>query len=288
MRRGRFHQLLSSRTAERIVSAVLWLCVAFIGLTLLHFGRRVLVCDRFVIRGQSMSPTLRNGQGVWVNKLLMGPRIYTRFDFSEEEALRCVRLPGLRRLRAGDVAVFNSPEGWNDFERTRFQLNYVYAKRCLGAAGDTVGARAGHYYSSGADPTGIPAAQEARLQGLPDSVLAAAGGFEAGYFAGEHHRWTIKDFGPLVVPARGMRIRLDSAGVCRYAKAIEYETGTRPVWADGRALLDGRQSSEEYVFRKDWAFFVGDNVADSRDSRYLGFVPEEFVVGVLTRRSIGR
>ena len=37
--------------------------------------------DRFVIKGESMEPTLHTGEGVWVNKLLMGARIYTKFDF---------------------------------------------------------------------------------------------------------------------------------------------------------------------------------------------------------------
>lgn len=258
---------------------VIWVCVCMVVLAALHFGRRVLICDRFVIRGVSMTPTFESGQRVWVRKYLMGPRIYTRFKFEEGEPLRCVRLPGFRRLRAGDIAVFNSPEGWENSHAVTFQLNYVYAKRCLGAPGDTVGAQNGHYYSTGADPVGIPAEREVLLRVTPDSVLTWRG-LEAGQFAGFHDRWTIRDFGPLVVPKRGMSARLDSASVALYAKAICYETGSRPEWSGGLARLDG-QAIEEYTFKKNWCFFVGDNVVDSRDSRYLGFVPEEFVVGIV-------
>lgn len=258
---------------------VICVCVCIVGLAALHFGRRVLICDRFVIRGVSMTPTFESGQRVWVRKYLMGPRIYTRFKFEEGEPLRCVRLPGFRRLRAGDIAVFNSPEGWGQSHAVTFQLNYVYAKRCLGAPGDTVGAQKGHYYSTGADPVGIPAKQEAVLRATPDSVLTGRG-LEAGQFAGLHGQWTIREFGPLVVPAKGMTVQLDSVGVLLYAKSICYETGARPEWSHGKAWLEGHPLSE-YTFKKNWYFFVGDHVVDSRDSRYLGFVPEEFVVGIV-------
>lgn len=278
----RIRKALSSRKADKFASVVIWVCVCIVGLAALHFGRRVLICDRFVIRGSSMSPTLEQGQGVWVRKYLMGPRIYTRFKFGEGEPLCCIRLPGFRRLRAGDIAVFNSPEGWGQSHAVTFQLNYVYAKRCLGAPGDTVGVQDCHYYSSGADPVGIPAERESLLRATPDSILTWRG-LEAGQFAGFHDRWTIRDFGPLVVPKRGMTARLDSARLALYAKAICYETGSRPEWSGGKARLNG-YTLEEYTFRKNWYFFVGDNVVDSRDSRYLGFVPEEFVVGIVAKQ----
>jgi len=278
--KNRINRALSSRTAERIAKAVIWLGVVAIGLVALHYGRRVLVCDHIIARGPSMTPTLVSGQGMWVRKYLMGPRIFTHFNFEEGESLHCFRLPGFRRLRAGDIAVFNSPDGWGNFDTVTFQVNNVYAKRCLGAAGDTVGASDSHYYSSGADPVGIPAEQEALLRAMPDSAAAKLCGFEAGYFAREHKHWTIRDFGPLVVPARGMTIQLDSVSVLHYAKSICYETGFRPEWSNGLARLNGRPI-REYTFQKDWCFFVGDNVLDSRDSRYLGFVPEEFVIGII-------
>ena len=265
-----------------IATIVIWLCVGFLALEALHFGRRALVCDRFVVRGSSMTPTFEAGQGVWVRKYLMGPRIYKHFKFEAGEPLRCFRLPGFRRLQAGDIAVFNSPEGWGNTKEVTFQLNYVYAKRCLGAPGDTVGARGCHYYSSGADPVGIPEEKESQLRATPDSVLTGQG-LEAGQFAGFHDHWTIRDFGPLVVPQQGMTLRLDSLSVRLYAKSIAFEAGSRPEWSGGQAWLDG-QPLAEYTFRKNWYFFVGDNVVDSRDSRYLGFVPEEFVVGIVAKR----
>ena len=38
---------------------------------------RIFFFDRFIVDGDSMLPTLRDGDAVYVNKTVMGPRIYT-------------------------------------------------------------------------------------------------------------------------------------------------------------------------------------------------------------------
>lgn len=268
-----------SKRTEIIVTVVMWVLIVLAALPILHFGRRALVTDRFKVKGVSMYPTLITGQGVYVRKWIMGPRIYTDWDFGEGKPLKCRRLPGVRRIRTGDIAVFNSPEGYGVHNRITFKLNYVYAKRCLGAAGDTIGIRDSHYYSSSADSTGIPLAQEAQLRAIPDSVLQQNWSLPAGQFAGEARNWTIKDLGPIVVPFKGMTIPLDSVNTAHYARVIDYELGVKPVWSKGCALLDG-VPLRRYTFREDYCFFVGDNCSNSRDSRYFGFVPEKFVIGV--------
>ena len=124
------------KTVDRILTIVLWLLIVANAVPLLWYGTRAFVADRFVIKGESMEPTLHTGEGVWVNKLLMGPRIYTKFDFESPE-LHCIRLPGFRKLRVGDVAVFNYPYGRHG-DTIAFKINYVYCKRCRGTPGDTV------------------------------------------------------------------------------------------------------------------------------------------------------
>ena len=48
---------------------------------LLHYSLRVFVCDSFVVNGVSMEPVLHSGERVWVNKLKMGARIYTDYNW---------------------------------------------------------------------------------------------------------------------------------------------------------------------------------------------------------------
>lgn len=94
---------------KTILKVFLWIYLTSLILTLLHFGRRILVADSFRIPSASMSPTLIPGDRVTVNKLLFGPRIYTSLDFSPKAPLRCIRLPGIREIKPGDIIVFNFP-----------------------------------------------------------------------------------------------------------------------------------------------------------------------------------
>lgn len=267
---------------ERMLGIVTWVCVAVAALPLLYFGTRIFLCDRFVSKGVSMLPTIPSGTGVYVNKLLLGGRIYTKFDFDSPE-LHCFRMPGLRRLRVGDVAVFNYPYGWRNDE-IGFKINYVYIKRCIGVPGDSVSAVGSHYVNSRTGRTGVPESSETTLSGIPDELLLEHKSLKAGQFAGKGDEWTIKDFGPILVPGKGMSIKLDCENARRYAKVIEYETGEKLGISEDGVTIGGRTAGT-YTFRENWYFFVGDNAANSRDSRYFGFVPEDFVIGVVPKYS---
>lgn len=254
--------------SEKALRVILWVELTILALPLLFLGGRAFVCDRFLVKGHSMEPTRYTGEAIWVNKLLMGGRIYTKFDFESPE-LHCFRMPGLRKLRVGDCAVYNYQYGWEP-GKIGFKINYVYAKRCVACPGDTISIVGGQYVNSRTGAVGIPAVKEAELISLPDSLLLEWKSFKAGSFAGEKDSWTIKDFGPIAVPARGMTIRLDSLERRHYARFIEYETG----------LPIEEISGESYTFSQNYYFFAGDNVVNSRDGRYDGFVPEDFIIGI--------
>lgn len=247
--------------------------LVLLAVPLLYFGIRIFVCDRFTVKGQSMEPTFHSGQPIYVNKLKMGGRIYTGFDFEKDNELHCFRMPGFRRLRPGDIAVYNYQFGQGG-RNIAFKINYVYAKRCVGCPSDTVSIVACHYINSSVDDVGIPLSGEEALRAIPDSVLLSFNCFKAGRFAGERENWTIKDFGPVVVPAKGMRIQLDSVSRAHYSIVLEYETG----------LLASDIPDGEYTFREDYYFFAGDNVVNSRDSRYDGFVPEKYIIGIVDKK----
>lgn len=267
-------QLNETKRAQVAIKFCWCLIVAIIAFPLLHYARRVLICDSFVIKGNSMSPTLISGQKVYVHKYILGPRIYkTMKTDSLDTHFDCVRLPGLRKLKVGDIAIVNSPEG-QGWGKIRFKLNNVCAKRCMGIPGDTVRIVDGHYTCSSKSGQIISEEQERFFRSIPDSLFEISQCFSAGWFAGEGENWTIKNFGPLVIPCKGMTIPLDSVNVSHYSWVIEYETGIFPEW-------DAQVIEKKYTFKENYCFFVGDNAVDSRDSRYFGFIPEKFVVGVI-------
>ena len=87
--------------------------------------------------------------------------------------------------------------------------------------------------------------------------------------------WNIKNWGPLIVPAKGMTIEIDDQTRELYRQIIEFET---------KKELDN--NCTKYTFIGDYYFAVGDNAINSNDSRYWGFIPEDFIIGIVAGKKV--
>lgn len=266
------------KVIDYLLRIVLCVVFFFVGWALL----RIFVCDQFVVPSDSMSPTLIAGDRILADKWVAGARIYKKLEFGKDIPLRSFRLPGLRSVRPNDVVVFNAPRGY-DRKCIEFRINYVYTKRCIGTPGDTISIRNGFFRNNRfAGPIGDLDRQRS-LCATPDSLIPR-NVLRAMPFDDRRFGWTIRNMGPLYVPQAGARFRLDPFNWKLYRQIVEYETGVSLSLKDGVFTL-GDKPIVDYTFRNNYYFFCGDNVSDSKDSRYLGFVPEEFIIGVVRRIS---
>lgn len=240
---------------------------------------RIFIYDSFIVRGASMEPTLHDGERVLVNKLTLGARLYTDFDFDSSE-LKCFRMPGLREARVGDIVVVNDPY-YRCRDSITFTINRVYIKRCYGSPGDTVRIVDGHYIHPQNGTSLGPMFFQNEISELGDSLLRGMGVYVNAWNVNKLQKWTILDFGPLYVPKKGDVIYLTHENYRSYRKQIHYETGLWLKEKDGKIVLDKKPISE-YEFLSDWYFLGGDNVLNSRDSRYIGFMPADFIIGIVS------
>ncbi|MFZ4741624.1 MAG: signal peptidase I [Bacteroidales bacterium] len=89
--------------------------------------------------------------------------------------------------------------------------------------------------------------------------------------------WTVDNYGPMYIPQKGKEIKLSRMNIGIYASLIKQEN-KNCIIADSLVQIDNKVITD-YMFKKNYYFVLGDNRHNALDSRYWGFVPEDYILG---------
>lgn len=241
---------------------------------------RIFAVDQFPVNTYSMSPTISAGDKIVVNKLIFGARLYKSFDFKNGSPLKSFRIKGFRKIKHNDIIVFNFPYD-NKWHKIQFKINLVYTKRCIGLPGDIISVVNGYFLNNNYGDSLSLFTNQKYLSKIAIKDLPR--GFSKPYPINSiSNNWNIKDFGPIYIPKAGELILLSPINYELYKILIEYETGKVLSILNNKIYL-GSVFIDHYKFKKNYYYVVGDNLLNSLDSRYFGFIPEEFIIGVVSR-----
>jgi signal peptidase I len=90
-------------------------------------------------------------------------------------------------------------------------------------------------------------------------------------------QWNEENYGPVVIPKKGMVIHLNRENIQAWDTFIRREGHTVNV-DQSRIVIDGKDATE-YNVQRDYLFGMGDHRDNSLDGRYWGFIPRENLVG---------
>ena len=90
--------------------------------------------------------------------------------------------------------------------------------------------------------------------------------------------WTIDNMGPIVIPKKGLTIKLTAANYPVYQKIIE-NTGHVKTDTAGNVFTINSKCQTYYTFKENYFFMMGDNRKEAMDSRFFGFIADEQIIG---------
>jgi len=91
-------------------------------------------------------------------------------------------------------------------------------------------------------------------------------------------KWNLDNFGPMVVPQKGVTVQLTPQNIALYRRVIGVYEGNKFEERNGQFIING-QPATSYTFKMNYYWMMGDNRHNSLDSRFWGFVPEDHIVG---------
>ena len=204
--------------------------------------------------------------------------------------------------RRGEVVLFRSPLRKDSLDRP------LFLGRVLGVPGDTVVVKADGYTINGQEIPHAPQAlsryfitidaketllRQMKQSGIPVRELQEES-FGCTISLTTFEEYQLRSELPssvsdhlvaeqtvpygLIVPRKGRAYRLDATALICCREIIEQESEGKAQFKEGKLFLDGKECSF-FIFQQDYFWILADNPQEGIDSRHLGLIPANQVIG---------
>jgi signal peptidase I len=228
---------------------------------------KIFVVDAFKIPTPSMKDTLLEGDFLLVNKTAYSISTPYQIPFLGKRLSR-IELFTTGKPKFNDVIAFEIPANMYDPAAEDYS---VLIKRIIGLPGDTVEIKDQEVYINRKkyrNPSFIKLnLNESPIENVNKDLFPY------------NNKWSLENYGPIIVPKKGMKVELDPKNILIWQNAINTDYGKKVISVEGTVITLKNQPIRDYIFEKDYYFVLGDNRKNSIDSRYFGFIPEEWIIG---------
>lgn len=273
---------------------------------------RVIVFEIYQIPSSSMERTLIPGDYLLVSKLNYGARLHID-DITGKES----RLWGFTSVKHNDILVFNFPES-DTIYKNRPDLNFhdysgrngrqialddtswygelvylhvtyrqPYIKRCVALPGDTlrimfdtlyINRKAFREATTVIRPINKPKSQSSTIVEQKPPPPSDKHIYHCMFPHYYKDSWSPSWFGPLVIPSKGTSVNLTIENLIFFHRIITAYEHCKLDILGSKIYINGYEQ-KKYTFKQNYYFMMGDNRANSIDSRFWGFVPEDHIIG---------